>query len=86
MLQNQRACQLVRFQTGCEPLALAVAWGARKAGRCAAGVLGAVKHQRFPTSSWRPLPPARRASARSRCAMPGSPARCRRRTRRWMCR
>ena len=47
MLQNQRACQLVRSQTGCEPLALAVAWGARTAGRCAAGVLGAVKHQRF---------------------------------------
>ena len=42
MLQNQRACQLVRSKTGCEPLALAVA-----AGRCAAGVLGAVKHQRF---------------------------------------
>ena len=41
MLQNQRACQLVRSQTGCEPLALAVAWGARTAGRCAAGVLGA---------------------------------------------
>ena len=83
MLQNQRACQLVRFQTGCEPLALAVAWGARKAGRCAAGVLGAVKHQRF---SDQQLEPARRASARSRCAMPGSPARCRRRTMRWMCR
>lgn len=47
MLQNQRACQLVRSKTGCEPLALAVAWGARTAGRCAAGVLGAVKHQRF---------------------------------------
>ena len=47
MLQNQRACQLVRSQTGCEPLALTVAWGARTAGRCAAGVLGAVKHQRF---------------------------------------
>ena len=47
MLQNQRACQLVRSQTGCEPLALAVTWGARTAGRCAAGVLGAVKHQRF---------------------------------------
>ena len=41
MLQNQRACQLVRSKTGCEPLALAVAWGARTAGRCAAGVLGA---------------------------------------------
>lgn len=37
MLQNQRACQLVRSKTGCEPLALAVAWGARTAGRCAAG-------------------------------------------------
>ena len=24
MLQNQRACQLVRSKTGCEPLALAV--------------------------------------------------------------
>ena len=47
MLQNQRACQLVRSKTGSEPLALAVAWGARTAGRCAAGVLGAVKHQRF---------------------------------------
>ena len=47
MLQNQRACQLVRSKTGCEPLALAVAWGARTAGRCAAEVLGAVKHQRF---------------------------------------
>lgn len=47
MLQNQRVCQLVRSKTGCEPLALAVAWGARTAGRCAAGVLGAVKHQRF---------------------------------------
>lgn len=47
MLQNQRACQFVRSKTGCEPLALAVAWGARTAGRCAAGVLGAVKHQRF---------------------------------------
>lgn len=47
MLQNQRACQLVRSQTGCEPLALTVAWGARTAGRCARGVLGAVKHQRF---------------------------------------
>ena len=47
MLQNQRACQLVRSKTGCEPLTLAVAWGARTAGRCAAGVLGAVKHQRF---------------------------------------
>ena len=47
MLQNQRACQLVRSKTGCEPLALAVAWGARTAGRCAAGVLGAVKYQRF---------------------------------------
>lgn len=35
MLQNQRACQLVRSKTGCEPLALAVAWGARTAGRCA---------------------------------------------------
>ena len=33
MLQNQRACQLVRSKTGCEPLALAVAWGARTAGR-----------------------------------------------------
>lgn len=32
MLQNQRACQLVRSKTGCEPLALAVAWGARTAG------------------------------------------------------
>ena len=41
MLQNQRACQLVRSKTGCEPLALAVAWGACTAGRCAAGVLGA---------------------------------------------
>ena len=68
MLQNQRACQLVRSKTGSEPLALAVAWGARTAG------------------SWTPFPPARRASARSRCAMPGSPARCRRRTMRWMCR
>ena len=47
MLQNQRACQLVRSKTGCEPLAFAVAWGARTAGRCAAGVLGTVKHQRF---------------------------------------
>ena len=47
MLQNQRACQLVRSKTGCEPLALAVAWCARTAGRCAAGVLVAVKHQRF---------------------------------------
>ena len=47
MLQNQRVCQLVRSKTGCEPLALVVAWGARTAGRCAAGVLGAVKHQRF---------------------------------------
>ena len=26
MLQNQRACQLVRSKTGCEPLAFAVAW------------------------------------------------------------
>ena len=39
MLQNHRACQLVRSKTGCAPLALAVAWGARPAGRCAAGVL-----------------------------------------------
>jgi hypothetical protein len=31
MLQNQRACQLVRSKTGSEPLALAVAWGARTA-------------------------------------------------------
>ena len=40
MLQNQRACQLVRSKTGSEPLALAVAWGARTAGRCAAGETG----------------------------------------------
>ena len=72
MLQNQRACQLVRSKTGCEPLALAVAWGARTAGRCAAGVLGAVKHQRFSDQQLETF------AARAAC--------CRRRTMRWMCR
>lgn len=47
MLQNQRACQLIRSKTGCEPLALAVAWGAARRAAVPAGVLGAVKHQRF---------------------------------------
>lgn len=86
MLQNQRACQLVRSKTGCEPLALAVAWGARTAGRCAAGVLGAVKHQRFSDQQLETFAARAPGICRSRCAMPGSPARCRRRTMRWMCR
>ena len=85
MLQNQRACQLVRSKTGCEPLALAVAWGACTAGRCAAGVLGVVKHQRFSDQQLETFA-ARAPGICPKCAMPGSPARCHRRTMRWMCR